>query len=216
MRASLFRALVFSFFIGVFSSVAAELEETAKNRRSIERIEQLAYEIERNIRFSQASSQDLARIESYLERAVELMNDDSGDTYRECVDFAYRAYRRGMTDSRALDRAQERCGEVADIEVLEFLYDAFSRGLASTQAMDRAAFESGHKVAGKIKMIEFAYDKYSRGLASVQAATRAAQAVHQVSTSNGLSCFERYYPIYSRNHASVQAMDRTASSCQSR
>ena len=190
----------------------------AQDRRLVkQQIQDLSIRIERDAPYSEADLRDLREAKTLLREALALVNNRGGgnsQVYKLCVNYAFEKYKRSMSQSQALTRAQKNCKTVADMKVLEFLYEKHYRGTTSSAAMDLATTQADRKTEGRLNLIEFAYEKHYRGTTSSAAATKAVKNIASLRRNRGtLACFEQYYPIHYRSNTSSRAMDLTVQSC---
>lgn len=188
----------------------------AQDRRAIKRqISDLSLRIDREAPYSEADTSALIEARDLLRDGLTLLSGQGGGgDFKLCINFAFEQYKRQYNSSDALDRAQTKCRNVVDMDVLEFLFDKHKRNLSASAAMDMATSQSDRSVKGKVELVEFSYDKHSRNLSSSSAATKAvANAQRQKRNRGALDCFKEYYAVHSRTNSASSAMDKTSETC---
>jgi len=202
-----------SYFIIIISLFSFGVQADANVRRDIGH---LAWQIEREVRDSGATLNQLEQVRSLMQESLDILQAGGGhpDLVEQCIEISFNQYRRQLPTSVALTRAQQRCQAVQDINVLTFLLTQHRRQLAAIEATDLSIEQASLAgIRGKLELVEYAFEKYNRQMPTTDAATRAAFATLRVPLESGLRCFERDYPRYSRSLPSVEAMDRTAHGC---
>ncbi|GAB4416928.1 MAG: hypothetical protein OHK0056_25580 [Bacteriovoracaceae bacterium] len=206
------------FAIGLLSFFIAHSLMAQTRGDLLDQIRNLSNAIEGQTYVTQANNLDLFEAQRKLAEAYNLLQKAGGPSdpqvYKQCVAWSFEVYKWEMNQGDALDRAQRKCQNTADLQVAQFLYDKHYRDLNRAHAMDLALTQANFEVKHRLDIIDFAYDKHFRDVSSSPAATRARNnAAVLPDTRNGLTCLKKFYPIYFRDNTSTVAMDKAAAAC---